>query len=60
MIGPSRPFLRVQGVSKIFAAAGGATVALNDIELDVARGSFVSIVGPSGCGKSHCFRLSPA
>jgi NitT/TauT family transport system ATP-binding protein len=57
MIGPSRPFLRVQGVSKIFAAAGGATVALNDIELDVARGSFVSIVGPSGCGKSTLLQI---
>jgi NitT/TauT family transport system ATP-binding protein len=57
MIGPSRPFLRVQGVSKIFAAAGGAAVALNDIELDVARGSFVSIVGPSGCGKSTLLQI---
>jgi NitT/TauT family transport system ATP-binding protein len=57
MIGPSRPFLRVQGVSKIFAAAGGTTVALNDIELDVARGSFVSIVGPSGCGKSTLLQI---
>src|SRR5213593_5106298 len=29
-----------------------AVTALNDFNLEVAKGEFVSIVGPSGCGKS--------
>ena len=57
MTGPSRPFLRIRGLRKNFVAAGGTTVALNGIDLDVARGSFVSIVGPSGCGKSTLLQI---
>src|SRR6266508_3695324 len=55
MAAPS--FLRVRGISKAFAAPGGTTVALDGVDLDVARGSFVSIVGPSGCGKSTLLQL---
>jgi NitT/TauT family transport system ATP-binding protein len=51
------PFLRVRGLSKIFAAPGGTTPALGGIDLDIARGSFVSIVGPSGCGKSTLLQI---
>jgi len=57
MIGPARPFLRILGLGKTFAAAGGVTVALNRIDLNVTRGSFVSIVGPSGCGKSTLLQI---
>ncbi len=55
MAAPS--FLRVRGISKAFAAPGGTTVALDGVDLDVARGSFVSIVGPSGCGKSTLLQI---
>jgi NitT/TauT family transport system ATP-binding protein len=33
------------------------TVALDGIDLEIATGSFVSLVGPSGCGKSTLLRL---
>src|SRR6516164_3129990 len=52
-----RPFLSVRGIGKVFAAPGGATVALNGVDLDIARGSFVSIIGPSGCGKSTLLQI---
>ena len=54
---PGRPVLRVRGVHKSFAAAGGTTVALNGIDLDVEARSFVSIIGPSGCGKSTLLQI---
>ena len=57
MTDPSRSFLRIRGLRKAFAAPGGTTVALNGVDLDIERGSFVSIVGPSGCGKSTLLQI---
>jgi NitT/TauT family transport system ATP-binding protein len=44
----TRPALRLQDVVKRF----GTYVAIEATTLDVAAGTFVSVVGPSGCGKS--------
>jgi NitT/TauT family transport system ATP-binding protein len=32
-------------------------LALNDVSVEVKRGSFTSIIGPSGCGKTSLLRL---
>ncbi len=48
----------VRGLQKSFEVAGGErTVALQDIELEIGRREFVSLIGPSGCGKSTLLRL---
>jgi NitT/TauT family transport system ATP-binding protein len=44
----------IRGVTKSFR--GGVT-ALQDIDLEVAPGEFVSLIGPSGCGKSTLLRI---
>jgi ABC-type nitrate/sulfonate/bicarbonate transport system ATPase subunit len=45
--------LSLKGVEKTF----GSKHALASLDLDVERGSFISVVGPSGCGKSTLFNL---
>jgi NitT/TauT family transport system ATP-binding protein len=44
-----------RGVTKTFGK-GGVT-ALQEIDLDVGRGEFISLIGPSGCGKSTLLRV---
>jgi NitT/TauT family transport system ATP-binding protein len=45
----------LQKVGKTFAK--GEVTALQEIELDVQPGEFISLIGPSGCGKSTLLRI---
>jgi NitT/TauT family transport system ATP-binding protein len=48
----------VRGLRVNFTLERGRSVtALDGVDLDVASGSFVSIIGPSGCGKSTLLRV---
>ncbi len=47
--------VRIEGVTKTFPQ--GNVTALQDIDLDLAPGEFVSLIGPSGCGKSTLLRV---
>src|SRR3954451_3306992 len=51
------PKIAIAGLYKNFATRTGPFVALDDISLDIARGSFCTIVGPSGCGKTTLLRI---
>lgn len=44
--------LSIRQMSKRFQTSQGSVSALHDINLDVRRGEFVSLIGHSGCGKS--------
>jgi putative spermidine/putrescine transport system ATP-binding protein len=46
-------FLSIQNVRKSF----GATTVVEDFNLDVGAGEFVSFLGPSGCGKTTVLRI---
>src|SRR6185503_17554591 len=50
--------IEVSGVRKAYGERPSMTVALDDVSLAVAAGSFVSLIGPSGCGKSTLLRLA--
>ena len=43
-----------RGVTKAY----GDTVAVDDLDFDVAAGDFVVLLGPSGCGKTSLLRLT--
>lgn len=45
--------ISVEHVSKYF----GEKAVLNDVNLQVRKGEFVTILGPSGCGKTTLLRL---
>jgi len=50
----AEPMIRLRGVSKRY---GDGTVAVDDLDLDVARGELVCLVGPSGCGKTTTMKM---
>jgi ABC-type nitrate/sulfonate/bicarbonate transport system ATPase subunit/ABC-type nitrate/sulfonate/bicarbonate transport system substrate-binding protein len=53
------PKLRLRNVSKEFIApgTGQATLAVEDVNLEVGAGEFICVVGPSGCGKSTVLNM---
>lgn len=51
---PDEPMIRLSGVGKRYA---DGTVAVHDLDLEVARGETLVLVGPSGCGKSTTLKM---
>ncbi|HET6166707.1 MAG TPA: ABC transporter ATP-binding protein [Marmoricola sp.] len=50
--------VQVDKLGRVFSARRSREViALDDINLEVGEGEFVSLIGPSGCGKSTLLRI---
>ena len=49
--------ISLQGITKIYRTKEIETLALEDINLDVDEGEFLSVMGPSGCGKSTMLNI---
>ena len=50
--------IAAHGINKVFnPGTDEEVIALQDINLEVGAGEFISLVGPSGCGKSTMMRL---
>jgi putative ABC transport system ATP-binding protein len=49
--------IQLHGIEKVYRTDRIETVALADVNIDIAEGEFISIMGPSGCGKSTLLNL---
>jgi putative ABC transport system ATP-binding protein len=49
--------IRLQNVEKVYRTDTIQTLALNNINLNISKGEFLSIMGPSGCGKSTLLNI---
>ncbi len=49
--------IRLQNIEKVYRTSTVETLALSSINLDIAKGEFLSIMGPSGCGKSTLLNI---
>jgi putative ABC transport system ATP-binding protein len=57
-ISPEGPaVIRLTHVEKVYQTKTIETVALQNINLRIGKGEFVSIMGPSGCGKSTLLNI---
>ncbi|NLT15167.1 MAG: ABC transporter ATP-binding protein [Clostridiales bacterium] len=58
MVAAATGYIRAENVRKEFIQPDGQkVVALNNVNVEIKTGEFVSLIGPSGCGKSTFLRL---
>lgn len=49
--------LELKNLVKVFHSSGSSHTAVDNIDLEVKQGEFITILGPSGCGKTTTLRL---
>ena len=50
-------YLKIENVGMTFDTKKGPFIALHDIDLEIRKGEFVTLLGHSGCGKSTLLNL---
>lgn len=53
----TEPLVRARGLRKEYGSGEGLVRAVDEVDLDVARGETLAVMGPSGCGKSTLLHL---
>ena len=53
-VSDAAPLVRFMGVQKSY---DGTTLVVKGLDLDVARGEFLTLLGPSGSGKTTCLMM---
>jgi NitT/TauT family transport system ATP-binding protein len=48
----TRPLIEVEGLTVRYRSKARTTTAVEDVNLSVREGEFVTVLGPSGCGKT--------
>ena len=54
------PVVEASKLDLVFHTSDGPVHALSDIDLEINKGDFISLIGPSGCGKTTLLRLIAA
>ncbi len=49
--------IKTENLKKVYMTEEVETTALNNVNVEITEGEFVSIMGPSGCGKSTLMNI---
>ncbi|MDE6814363.1 MAG: ABC transporter ATP-binding protein, partial [Duncaniella sp.] len=49
--------IKLEGINKIYRTDEIETLALENVNIAIEKGEFVSVMGPSGCGKSTLLNI---